>query len=455
MRVTTQWVTAIGALVLCCGSAWAGTYSGGSGTRLDPYQIATAADLIALSRAAADWDAHFIQTADIVFAADETQVDWDGDTVLEWGAGDHDTFGFSPLGSPVWDGQDFVGTPFSGSYDGDGYTIGNLYIDRPATFFIGLFGTIDGATIRNLRLVDTDITGNAYTGGLVGYAASDSAICNSTATGMVAGTVYVGGLAGRSCDVSSIINSAAAVTVAGEQCVGGLVGYAFDDASITNSSAIGAVTGDVFVGGLAGAMGGIITNSYATGTVSGGQYVGGLVGSMGGTITNSYATGAVSGDQHTGGLVAGMGDAPTITASYYDTDTTGQSDTGKGLPLTTAQFADSGNFAGSWHIDYAGGPDDNHPWLQGDAPRPYLYEPDDTPPACPAATVLGPTDPRLATLRIFRDRVLTTSAAGRQCIDWYYRCDFDELLADDPVMRKVCRNILIGLMPVVKRVVGQ
>ena len=58
---------ALSALLLMClfiASAHA-KYSGGTGEPNDPYQIATAADLIALGETPADYDKHFILTADI------------------------------------------------------------------------------------------------------------------------------------------------------------------------------------------------------------------------------------------------------------------------------------------------------------------------------------------------------------------------------------------------------
>lgn len=76
---------------------FADTYSGGSGTSGAPYQIADIDDLIELSNTQADWadGIYFSQTADIVFNADETLVDWDGDGTV--GDAD-DAYGFSPIG---------------------------------------------------------------------------------------------------------------------------------------------------------------------------------------------------------------------------------------------------------------------------------------------------------------------------------------------------------------------
>jgi len=113
-------------------------YSGGSGTSGDPYQIATWQDLVDLSTTTADWRQYFIQTADISASASHSEA-------------------FSPIGSAT--------TKFTGSYDGGEFTIDSLYINQPVGNNIGLFGYTDGATIENLGLTNTDITGHQYVGG--------------------------------------------------------------------------------------------------------------------------------------------------------------------------------------------------------------------------------------------------------------------------------------------------
>ena len=110
---------------------------------------------------------------------------------------------------------------------------------------------------------------------------------------------------------------------------------------VSNSYATGVVTGTVDdVGGLVGLNYADISNSYATGSVTGNNNVGGLVGRVvsTGTVSNSYATGAVTGTVgNVGGLVGGN-NAGTITASYYNRQTTEQNDTGKGEPKTTTEL---------------------------------------------------------------------------------------------------------------------
>ena len=78
---------------------------------------------------------------------------------------------FEPIGG--WNGTD----PFTGSFDGKGYKISNLTVNRAADDYIGLFGETDGATISNVTLEDFTLTGDDYAGSLVGYCASVVIAC--------------------------------------------------------------------------------------------------------------------------------------------------------------------------------------------------------------------------------------------------------------------------------------
>ena len=232
--------------------------------------------------------------------------------------------GFTPIGDSFFNS-------FTGTFEGNGFTISNLYvnINENATndTYAGLFGSVNNGTVRNLGLLDAYIKGTntntnisigrVYAGGLVGFSSS-STIQNCYVTGNVTGT-------GTS---SPNVNA------------GGLVGFN-SDGTVTNSYATGTVSGtgsgNVNTGGLVGSSAGTVTNSYATGTVtaegtgSGDANAGGLVGfNRGGTVTNSYATGTVSGTVDTGtlsqgGLVGSSASNATTLNSFWDTETTMQS----------------------------------------------------------------------------------------------------------------------------------
>ena len=229
------------------------------------------------------------------------------------------------------DGWEPIGTSsslsFQAIFDGNGYQIRNLYINRSSTNYVGLFGYISGesAQLRNIGLTGElmQVQGYSYVGGLAGYANNAATIEQSYVTGAVSGSSSVGGLAGRSYSNSAINNSFASGAVTGDSSVGGLVGY-FSSSTINSSFATGAVTGNSSVGGLVGTLSSSdISTNFASGAVTGNSSVGGLVGySSSSTINSSFATGAVIGDSYVGGLT-GYSNS-TITNSHWATDTTGQ-----------------------------------------------------------------------------------------------------------------------------------
>ncbi len=194
--------------------SFAYTYSGGSGTSGDPYQIATLANLIELSTTTDDWASgkYFIQTAHI-----------DASSTSTLNAGE----GFVPIGSST--------TQFRGSYNGQNHTITNLYINRSSTDNIGLFGLTNGATISNIGVVSCNITGNYNVGGLVGFNFS-STISNSYSSSNITrssgtGTNY-GGFCGRNntsiqkCySIGKVYSSAGTIWNEGNNKDKGFVGY--------------------------------------------------------------------------------------------------------------------------------------------------------------------------------------------------------------------------------------
>ncbi len=96
------------------------------------------------------------------------------------------------------------------------------------------------------------------------------------------------------------------------------------------------VTGTRAVGALTGRNGGRVTASWATGRVSGSESVGGLVGHNRGALTASYATGRVRGESDAGGLVGAAEPQGTVTASYWDTETSGLESSAAGRGLTAS-----------------------------------------------------------------------------------------------------------------------
>ena len=227
---------------------------------------------------------------------------------------------------------------FNSLFEGNDHTISNLRISRTLGG-LGLFSTLlANGKIKNVGLLDVDVemTGVEFNiSGLVSV--NRGSIINSYVTGKVAGIGFrVGGLVGL--NRGSIINSYVKGEIAGTGPAGGLVGWNLDG-SIINSYAMGNVTGNMSsIGGLVGTNErGSIISSYATGEVTGNSNAGGLVGSntRSGSIISSYATGEVTGNSNVGGLV-GFNDSNTVTASYWDAETSGQLTSAGGDGVTSA-----------------------------------------------------------------------------------------------------------------------
>jgi len=296
-------ILSISAILLGLASL-AGAYSGGSGTPEDPYQIATAQDLIDLGQTPDDYGQSFILSADIdladrVFGRAVIAPDTAEDTLS--------------LGGHVI--SRFDGTDFSGRFDGQGHVIHNLYVDDPTGNFQGLFGRLGrGAEIADLGLDSVRVNGLSYVGGLAGQNRHGSiSLCYSS--GMVSGEEKVGGLVGDN-DDGSISSSHSAGTVSGEEEVGGLVGEN-DSGTIALSHSTAAVHGEERVGGLVGEnSASTIASSYSTGMVSGTRTIGGLAGqNYRGTVSSCHSTGMVNGARQVGGLVGDNTDG-AISSSY-------------------------------------------------------------------------------------------------------------------------------------------
>lgn len=300
-------------------------FAGGNGTVDDPYQVATAKQL---SNVRNYLNKHYKQTADI-------KLD-----IAPWNEG----YGWEPIGNNA--------KSFRGSYDGNGFKVSGLTINSNADYK-GLFGSARFSTIKNVKLTEVNILGDSWVGGLVGINAGKIEDCN--VSGSVEGSNDVGGLVGLNGESGKITKSFALSQVEGKFYVGGLVG-ANNKGKIENSYSTGSVIGKEKTGGLVGenTRSAFIKNSYSTSTVTGATQVGGLVGynvkldnGEIGTIENSYAIGKVSGKSEFGGLVGKNDEGASIISSYYDLNTTYQTDSGKGVGKTTIDMMKESTF-GDW-----------------------------------------------------------------------------------------------------------
>ncbi len=213
---------------------------------------------------------------------------------------DSTTDGYDELASPTanegkgW--QPIIGPggdpPFTGTFNGQGYEIRDLSINLPSKWYVGLFSVVgEEGHVLNVGMVNVDVTGAAYIGGLVG--GNGGTVSNSYSTGSVICTYMAGGL-------------------------------------------IGMNTGTVY-------------DSYSSSDVASGTGPGGLVGQNNGTISNSYSTGSVTGTNYTGGLVAY--NEGTVRDTFWDTETSGQTTSAGGTGKTTADMQHITTFLeAGWNI---------------------------------------------------------------------------------------------------------
>lgn len=227
-----------------------------------------------------------------------------------------------------------AGQPFTGMFDGQGHTISHVTVNAPEGENVGFFNAIKGATIRDLKLVDVEITGKTNVGGLAGSAQvqldSDdlsknvaNLIGGCSVSGTVTGTKNVGGLVGLNegktdpqtlfSIASAVDKCAASVTVNGKEKTGGLVGK--NGGTITKSSSGGTVKGDTTTGGLVGDSSGDIYDSHTSCTVAGSSHTGGFVGFSDGAVKNCYSIGGVSGTDYTGGFAGVISRAENVVSA--------------------------------------------------------------------------------------------------------------------------------------------
>ena len=273
------------------------SFSGnGSGTEADPYQITTVEQLQEMND---DLYAHYILMNDI-----------DASETREWNVGDHDgdpntpdsAMGFEPIGEcfystsndPMYKGA------FTGSFDGRGYKVTYLYIDRPNENCIGLFGCIaDGGYVYDASIENAEVKGAKFVGVFVGRTYADNknvTIENCNSGGSVSGKMNVGGFIGEffsnyegtlieNCHSNILINND------GGNVIGGFCGsgQGVNFRSCSSSGSVGNEDIEYFeetsVGGFCGQL--ISDNNtnnislcQSSCTVYGGSNIGGFCGSL-------------------------------------------------------------------------------------------------------------------------------------------------------------------------------
>jgi hypothetical protein len=215
----------------------------------------------------------------------------------------------------------------------------------------GLIGTSTSDGYFNSEVIQSssfgDVTGTTDVGGLIGNAYL-STITDTYSHCSVTGTNNVGGLIGLK-DSSTLKYSYSSGYIVGTNDVGGLIGKStsngFIISEIQQSISLGDVYGTNNVGGLVGnAYLSTITDTYSHCSVSGHTNVGGLIGLKdSSTVTSSYSAGSVSGTTHVGGLI---GYGSSVTSSYWDIETSGQTSSSSGTGKTTTEMMQKSTYVG-------------------------------------------------------------------------------------------------------------
>ena len=290
---------------------YATSFAGGTGTEDDPYLISTPQQLAYLS--------YLVNNSST--NSSYRSLYYEQTTNLNMSAYWWDAIGYSS--SSYY---------FGGHYNGGGFTIAGLYTEAGTTSsysYQGLFGYIEGTTsnfaeIHDVGIIDSNIQGYQYIGGIAGYAYS-STITNCYNTGSVTGSSdYVGGIAGYASS-STITNCYNTGLVTGSGYVGGITGWASGSTILKCYSDGSVITSGDNSGGIAG----FVTDSefkecYNIGSVSGLNYIGGIIGSasfsidaeLKSWITECYNSGSVNGELFYLGGIVGLANSCIISNCY-------------------------------------------------------------------------------------------------------------------------------------------
>lgn len=281
------------------GGAWAQETSQplvGNGSKGNPYEISTAAELA--------WFRDYVNGGKLSVCAKLTaDIDLKDFCHVADASKNLGELSWEPIG---------VGNAYTGTFDGSGKTISNLYI-KAEKREAGLFGYTFQSTIKNLTFENANVTNTElYTGILVGDACYQTTLQNikiSTKCQIIGGKDYTGGIAG-SLD-GNAYNCVNYAMVQGQEDVGGLFGlYNRTGNSMTACANYGNVTAtSKTVGGLVGYYSsGTIQDCANYGNIEGTYNVGGMAGYVSkGKMQNVFCYGNVSATDNTirGGMVCG------------------------------------------------------------------------------------------------------------------------------------------------------
>ena len=307
----------------------------GSGTADDPYRIYNAVQLNQVR--------NFLNEEDVYFSL-EADID-----MTDWIAENNPMQGWQPIGNSY-------SAAFKGVFNGNGHTISNLWINRPDTDYIGLFGYVSDGNVYDLNLTNSNIEGGSSVGGIVGMCYNnkvESKISDCFFQGVIKGN-YCGGIIGKyyidssnnvnevyvsgcftDCDIYSsyaggivgegtivqarlhIDNCVSICRMHGSNKIGGIIGsvYGGSTSSVYNGVTVSECYAHIIALSCSTSIGGIVgicntdnrhSRNYSTGIITGKEAIGGLAGEGSGGFVYSYSQlQKISGENTVAGLCNG------------------------------------------------------------------------------------------------------------------------------------------------------
>ena len=326
------------AILMPYGGAWAQTTkrpAKGNGDVENPFQISTAAELA--------WFRDYVNEKDDNRKASAKLI-----ADIDLSGFCHAADASKNIGNKSWEPIGNSKRQYEGTFDGNGKTITNLYINASQNN-MGLFGYTYKCTIKNLTFEFANVTNRTtFTGILVGWAISGSTFQNIkiSETCQIIGDRYTGGIAGElQGNASNCVNYAKVQEEGGNGYVGGLFGsYSRTGNSITACANYGNVTATgKNAGGLVGYfVSGTIQDCANYGNVKGTERVAGIAGFVArGNIKNVFSYGSISDTYGTQeiGMAFGSSDSGTTEGmvAYYS----GAKLTANGQEITIKAFGKS------------------------------------------------------------------------------------------------------------------
>ena len=274
------------------GGAWAQTKpTRGNGSVDNPYEISSAAELA--------WFRDYVNNESQYASATLTEdIDLSEFCHAADAATNTEELSWDPIGN---------GKMYCGTFDGNGKTIRNLYINS-TIMYKGFFGYANSGSIKNITFDNAKVKNTHYNGtGILTGVFEKCTIENikTLANCSVEGTYNTGGIAGTG--TGNISNCENRAMVNGTNNVGGIVGNSSDN-TISSCANYGAVTGtESNVGGMVGFfISGTIQNCANYGDISGADCVGNQIGYASiCNLNNVLGIGNVTATTSQSGLLAG------------------------------------------------------------------------------------------------------------------------------------------------------